>query len=186
MQILKQADVVMLTYLLPEKFTHSQCFANLSYYEPLTIHDSSLSQSVHAIVAARSGEVASAYQFWRRGASIDLGSDAHSSDDGIHAAATGAIWSGAIQGFAGVTIVEGELHLSPRLPGQWQRLQFSLMWRTAHLNIIVENQTLTVSTTEPVTLTIWGKTLTILESQRFTNDDFNLAINGTATTSGEA
>lgn len=186
MQILKQADVVMLTYLLPEKFTHSQCFANLSYYEPLTIHDSSLSQSVHGIVAARSGEVSSAYQFWRQGASIDLGSDAHSSDDGIHAAATGAIWSGAIQGFAGVTIVEGELHLSPRLPGQWQRLQFSFMWRTAHLNITVENQNLTVNTTEPVTLTIWGKTLTILESQRFTNDDFNLAINGTAATSGEA
>ncbi|UJD94836.1 glycoside hydrolase family 65 protein [Lelliottia amnigena] len=186
MQILKQADVVMLTYLLPERFTHSQCLANLAYYEPLTIHDSSLSQSVHGIVAARSGEVASAYQFWQEGAAIDLGGDAHSSDDGIHAAATGAIWSGVIQGFAGVTVVDGELNLSPLLPGQWQRLQFPLKWRTAHLNIIVENQTLMVNTTEPVTLTVWGETLTILDSHTFTVDDFYLAVHGTATTRGEA
>lgn len=186
MQILKQADVVMLTYLLPETFTRPQCLANLTYYEPLTIHDSSLSRSVHGIVAARCGEIASAYQFWREGAAIDLGDEPHSSDDGIHAAATGAIWSGVIQGFAGVTIVDGELHLSPRLPDPWQRLQFPLKWRTANLNIIVENQTLLVNTTEPITLTVWGKTVTIVDSQTFSVDDFSLLGYGTATMSGEA
>ena len=112
MQILKQADVVMLNYLLPERFTPQQCAANLAFYEPRTIHDSSLSKAIHGIVTARCGDTEGAYAFWRDGIAIDLGDDPHSSDDGIHAAATGAIWSGVIQGFAGLQIVEGELHLA--------------------------------------------------------------------------
>jgi hypothetical glycosyl hydrolase len=71
-------------------------------------------------VTARCGDVEGAYAFWRDGVAIDLGDDPHSSDDGIHAAATGAIWSGVIQGFAGMQIVEGELHLAPKLPAHWR------------------------------------------------------------------
>jgi hypothetical glycosyl hydrolase len=56
MQILKQADVVMLNYLLPERFTPQQCAANLAFYEPRTIHDSSLSKAIHGIVLARCGD----------------------------------------------------------------------------------------------------------------------------------
>ena len=56
MQILKQADVVMLNYLLPERFTPRQCAANLAFYEPRTIHDSSLSKAIHGIVLARCGD----------------------------------------------------------------------------------------------------------------------------------
>ncbi len=101
MQILKQADVVMLNYMLPEQFSAASCLANLQFYEPRTIHDSSLSKAIHGIVAARCGLLTQSYQFWREGTEIDLGADPHSCDDGIHAAATGAIWLGAIQGFAG-------------------------------------------------------------------------------------
>lgn len=99
MQILKQADVVMLNYMLPEQFSAASCLANLQFYEPRTIHDSSLSKAIHGIVAARCGLLTQSYQFWREGTEIDLGADPHSCDDGIHAAATGAIWLGAIQGY---------------------------------------------------------------------------------------
>ncbi|MCV5215665.1 glycoside hydrolase family 65 protein, partial [Escherichia coli] len=91
------------------------------YYEPRTIPDSSLSKAIHGIVAARCGLLTQSYQFWREGTEIDLGADPHSCDDGIHAAATGAIWLGAIQGFAGVSVRDGELHLNPALPEQWQQ-----------------------------------------------------------------
>lgn len=67
MQILKQADVVMLNYLLPERFTPQQCAANLAFYEPRTIHDSSLSKAIHGIVNARCGDTEGAYAFWRDG-----------------------------------------------------------------------------------------------------------------------
>ena len=184
MQILKQADVVMLNYLLPEKFTLEQCAANLAFYEPRTIHDSSLSKAIHGIVAARCGDTACAYQFWRDGVAIDLGDDPHSSDDGIHAAATGAIWSGVVQGFAGLQMMNGELHLSPKLPAQWQRLHFPLRWRNTDIEIAVEPQRLVVTTTAPVALTIWGKSLTIFGRQSFAMSDFDLPVDGTATSEG--
>ena len=182
MQILKQADVVMLTYLLPERFTPQQCAANLAFYEPRTIHDSSLSKAIHGIVTARCGDVEGAYAFWRDGVAIDLGDDPHSCDDGIHAAATGAIWSGVIQGFAGVQIVEGELHLAPKLPAHWQKLTFPLRWRNATLHFTYENEVLTIEASAPATLTLWGKTLQVSGRKICAYKDFLASENGTATT----
>jgi hypothetical glycosyl hydrolase len=182
MQILKQADVVMLNYLLPERFTPQQCAANLAYYEPRTIHDSSLSKAIHGIVAARCGDTERAYAFWREGVAIDLGDDPHSCDDGIHAAATGAIWSGVIQGFAGMQIVQGELHLAPKLPAHWRKLAFPLRWRNAHMHFTFENDVLTIETTAPVTLTLWGKTLCITDRQVCSFRYFFTSLGGTATT----
>ena len=181
MQILKQADVVMLNYLLPERFTPQQCVANLAFYEPRTIHDSSLSKAIHGIVTARCSDTEGAYAFWRDGVAIDLGDDPHSSDDGIHAAATGAIWSGVIQGFAGMQIVEGELHLAPKLPAHWRRLAFPFRWRNARMHFAFENEVLTIDTSSPVTFTLWGKTVCISEHQVFSYQDFLTSVNGTAT-----
>ncbi|CAH5636940.1 Kojibiose phosphorylase [Enterobacter cloacae] len=184
MQILKQADVVMLNYLLPERFTPQQCAANLAYYEPRTIHDSSLSKAIHGIVTARCGDTEGAYVLWRDGVAIDLGDDPHSSDDGIHAAATGAIWSGVIQGFAGVQIVEGELHLAPKLPAHWRKLSFPLRWRNVQMRFSFEDDALTVESSAPVTLTLWGKTLNVSGLQVFARTEFLTPSNGTATTEG--
>ena len=172
MQILKQADVVMLTYMLPERFTAAQCLANLAYYEPRTIHDSSLSKAIHGIVAARCGDAATAYRFWREGTEIDLGPEPHSSDDGIHAAATGAIWLGAVQGFAGVSICEGELHLAPIMPEQWQRLTVPLNWRGVSLTVMLTRDELILKTTESLTLWLWGQKTTVSGEARFAYPDF--------------
>ena len=106
MQILKQADVVMLNYLLPERFTPQQCAANLAFYEPRTIHDSSLSKAIHGIVLARCGDTEGRMPSGAMGLP-STGDDPHSSDDGIHAAATGAIWLGAIRDLLACTLAKG-------------------------------------------------------------------------------
>ena len=95
------------------------------------------SKAIHGIVAARCGDSAQGYRFWREGSLIDLGDDPHSCDDGIHAAATGAIWLGAIQGFAGVNVRHGELHLAPALPEHWQTLSFPLRWQGIDLQVTI-------------------------------------------------
>lgn len=133
-------------------------------------------------MAARCGDTEGAYAFWRAGVAIDLGDDPHSSDDGIHAAATGAIWSGVIQGFAGMQIVEGELHLAPKLPAHWRKLVFPLRWQNARLRFTFENDVLTLDTSAPVTLTLWGKTVCVSERQAFSRREFLTSFNGTATT----
>lgn len=185
MQILKQADVVMLNYMLPEQFSAASCLANLQFYEPRTIHDSSLSKAIHGIVAARCGLLTQSYQFWREGTEIDLGADPHSCDDGIHAAATGAIWLGAIQGFAGVSVRDGELHLNPALPEQWQQLSFPLFWQGCELQVTLDAQRIAIRTSAPVSLCLNGQLISVAEESVFCLGDFILPFNGTATTHQE-
>ncbi|EHQ9030326.1 glycoside hydrolase family 65 protein [Escherichia coli] len=185
MQILKQADVVMLNYMLPEQFSAASCLANLQFYEPRTIHDSSLSKAIHGIVAARCGLLTQSYQFWREGTEIDLGADPHSCDDGIHAAATGAIWLGAIQGFAGVSVRDGELHLNPALPEQWQQLSFPLFWQGCELQVTLDAQRIAIRTSAPVSLRLNGQLISVTEESVFCLGDFILPFNGTATTHQE-
>lgn len=185
MQILKQADVVMLTYMLPERFSADVCLRNLNFYEPRTIHDSSLSKSIHGIVSARCGDAEQGYRFWREGTLIDLGDDPHSCDDGIHAAATGAIWLGAIQGFAGLSVREGELHLNPALPDAWRQLTFPLRWQGSELRISLSRQEARISSTRPVTLWLNGTALTVNGEQTCSLANFILPTNGTATTQKE-
>lgn len=185
MQILKQADVVMLNYMRPEQFSPQQQLASLQFYEPRTIHDSSLSKAIHGIVATRCGLVEQGYSFWREGAVIDLGDDPHSCDDGIHAAATGAIWLGAIQGFAGVSLRNGELHLSPSLPHAWRRMAFPLCWQGRVLRIVMTPGTVQITTTSPVTLWLNGTPVNVVDTFDADLRDFILPVNGTATTDRE-
>lgn len=185
MQILKQADVVMLMYMLSELFTPVVCQANLNFYERRTIHDSSLSKAIHGIVAARCGNTHQGYQFWRDGARIDLGDDPHSCDDGIHAAATGAIWLGAIQGFAGLNVCNGELHLHPQLPEEWQKLTFPLCWQGSEITIALSQQSVHIESSSPVTLFLKGTPVTVVDKYSASLTDFISAVNGTATTHKE-
>lgn len=161
MQILKQADVVMLLYMLPWLYGEPVLRANLDYYEPRTIHDSSLSKAIHGIVAARCHEPEQAYRFWREGCQIDLGDAPHSSDDGIHAAASGAIWLGAVQGFAGVVAMQDELHINPALPKAWTSVAFPCCWRGRKLYITLTHQQLSVESDGPVTLHVHGKAVEV-------------------------
>lgn len=184
-QILKQADVVMLTYMLPELFSTDVCLANLRFYEPRTIHDSSLSKPIHGIVAARCGMAEQGYAYWREGAQIDLGDDPHSSDDGIHAAATGAIWLGAIQGFAGLSVRRGELHLCPALPQDWHTLSFPLQWQGSELKIAISKDGVTIGSTLPVTLWLNGSPVNVEGEAYFPLREIITPVDGTATTHGE-
>ncbi|MBJ3590498.1 glycoside hydrolase family 65 protein [Salmonella enterica subsp. enterica serovar Saintpaul] len=182
MQILKQADVVMLTYMLPEQFSPQTCLTNLRFYEPRTIHDSSLSKAIHGIVAARCGDSAQGYRFWREGAQIDLGDDPHSCDDGIHAAATGAIWLGAIQGFAGVSVRHGELHLDPALPEHWQTLTFPLRWQGVDLQITLNATEIHITSTAQITLWVNGASVCVQGTSVVRYGTFTISKIGTATT----
>jgi len=135
MQIIKQADIVMLLYLFPELFSEAIVKENLFYYEERTIHDSSLSKAIHAIVAARCNEMEAAYQFYQEACLIDLGSNPSSSDEGIHGASLGAIWLSVIFGFANMKMDKGRLTLNPKLPNNWTELIIPLHFQGRRLTI---------------------------------------------------
>ncbi|MBO0995726.1 glycoside hydrolase family 65 protein [Bacillus sp. SD088] len=153
MQILKQADVVMLLYLFPQLFSKEIVYQNFQYYENRTIHDSSLSKAIHAIVAMRCGEKDLAYQWFQEACLIDLGANPHSSDEGVHAASLGAIWL-AVFHFLNISFSEDSITVQPTLPKDWSRLKFPIQYRGRKLEFIVENEKLIVKNVGGAPLTI--------------------------------
>jgi hypothetical glycosyl hydrolase len=154
MQILKQADVVMLLYLFPDLYPGEVVKKNLHYYEEHTIHDSSLSKAIHAIVAARCGENEKAYRFFQEACLIDLGPNPHSSDEGLHAASLGAIWLAAIFGFANLSFKNNRLILNPKLPASWSELTFPLHFRGTSLTISLTHQKIKLTKVDGPEITV--------------------------------
>lgn len=150
-QVTKQADTLILFYLLEQTFLHDDerisetvKRANFHYYEPRTLHDSSLSLVTHAIVANDIGETDLAYTLFKKSTEIDLGPMMNTSDDGVHAASIGGIWKTAVFGFAGVRFVDGRLRINPRLPAHWDQMKFSIQWQGQPVTLSITNSTLSV------------------------------------------
>lgn len=128
-QISKQADVMILFYLLESIFSKTIKIANWNYYEPKTLHDSSLSLSTHSIIASDIHDYERAYQLYRQATAIDLGPNMKTSDHGIHAASLGGIWQCVVNGFAGIRLVENHLRIEPNLPKNWRSLQVPVVFK---------------------------------------------------------
>ncbi|WP_088816006.1 MULTISPECIES: glycoside hydrolase family 65 protein [Listeria] len=159
MQILKQADVVMLLYLFPALFPKNVMAKNLAFYEARTIHDSSLSKAIHAIVAQWCGNRELSYRFFKEACRIDFGDNPHSSDDGIHAASLGAIWLMVIHGFSGIQIRDGVLSVNPDLPDSWHELRFQFCYLGEQLAFALTKSALRIEkqTDVPMQLSVLGK-----------------------------
>jgi kojibiose phosphorylase len=138
-QILKQADVLMLLYLLPTAYDRTVSQVNWDYYTPRTDHTygSSLGPAIQAALAARQGAIEEAYEHFMRAARTDLLDVRGNTADGIHAASAGGLWQAVIFGFGGLRITEDGLVSEPHLPPGWTRLAFSLkylgQWHTFDL-----------------------------------------------------
>ena len=143
-QVSKQASVVMLMYLLEYRFGQKIKKANYEYYEPRTLHDSSLSLSTHAVLAADIGNIPLAYSLFRRATEIDLGPKMKTSDHGIHAASLGGIWQILICGFAGVRMLDGNLRIEPSLPTAIKSIDFPLVWKGQDLRVRIADGHFTV------------------------------------------
>ncbi|UOY05928.1 hypothetical protein L0P88_18550 [Muricauda sp. SCSIO 64092] len=162
-QVTKQASVVMLMYLLEHKFDHAIKKANYEYYEPRTLHDSSLSLSTHAILAADIDNLPLAYALFERAARIDLGPNMKSSDHGIHAASLGGIWQILVCGFGGVRMLDGKLRINPKLPPQIKEITYPINWKGNYLKIKVSEEKIAITNTGngAVNLSLLGQDLTV-------------------------
>ncbi|HYE37100.1 glycoside hydrolase family 65 protein [Methylocaldum sp.] len=134
-KVVKQADVVMLIYLLWDRFPPEVRKANFRYYEPRTTHGSSLSPSIHAAVAARLGDVKNAMRYFRQASEIDLTNNMGNAAGGVHAAALGGLWQAVIFGFAGLSLLPDGLGFTPHCPTEWRALRFTVAWRGIRLHV---------------------------------------------------
>jgi kojibiose phosphorylase len=144
-QLLKQADVVLLLYLFLDRFSAELKEKNYEYYEARTMHKSSLSPCIYALMGLEIGDHKRAYSYFIKTSYIDLVDASRNTADGIHAAATGGAWMTAIHGFAGMKVRRGVLSFDPWLPKRWQELSYACVWqgnvlriKVTHKNIIFQ------------------------------------------------
>lgn len=163
----KQADVIQLLTLMPDLFPEDVIKKNFEFYEDKCLHDSSLSLSAYAMVAARLIDADMALNFFRGALDTDFGETVCNSNAGIHAANCGGIWQCAVFGFAGLKADGDMLTLSPSLPKAWNKLSFRLFWRGAKLEICVAHDTVTVTSHNQVevTVSVGGKKLTVKDTE---------------------
>lgn len=131
----KQADTVMLLFLQNALFDDEIKKKNFIFYEDKTLHDSSLSKCIHAILANDFGLYEMAWDLYEKALKIDLGPQMKSSNEGIHSASTGGIWESTVMGFGGVRMENDNMHITPRLPQNWTKLVFPLKYHGCPLKV---------------------------------------------------
>ncbi|MBM2810295.1 MAG: Maltose phosphorylase [Chloroflexi bacterium] len=158
--VIKQADVVMLQVLLPSLFDASAHERNFRLYAERCGHGSSLSPAMHAVQAARVGNLMLAQRYFNQAAAVDLEDSMGNSSQGVHIAALGGLWQAAILGFAGMSPRPDGLSFQPRLPSGWKRMGFAVQWRgrTVRVEIDGEGHLLTASLegSEPLSIHVSG------------------------------
>jgi hypothetical glycosyl hydrolase len=165
LQATKQADVLLLLFLFEDLFPKEEKLINWNYYEPKTLHDSSLSLSTHAILAADLGKLEESYELFNKALDIDMGENMASSNEGIHAASLGGIWQMTVFGYGGVRCLDGKLRIEPHLPKAWNKLSFGIIWQNNPLTIEITKEQMTIVNhgEKEVEIESFGKSYTIKE-----------------------
>jgi trehalose/maltose hydrolase-like predicted phosphorylase len=158
-QVLKQPDVVLMEYLLNDQFDTKIKLADYKFYEPKTIHDSSLSPCIHAIMAAELGLEKKAFDYYNMTARLDLDDYNGNANAGIHIACHAGSWMAIINGFAGMRVRKGKLCFDPHLPKTWKRVKFALHFQGRLIAAELSRKGLALALTqgEPLDVLVDGK-----------------------------
>jgi maltose phosphorylase len=135
---IKQADVLQGIYLFEDRFDKAAIKKNFDFYEPMTVHESSLSPCVHAILASVIGYKEKAYEMYLRTARLDIDDYNNDTEDGCHITSMAGTWMSVVKGFGGMRVKDGELHFTPFIPDQWKSYSFRLEFRGSVIKVVVE------------------------------------------------
>ena len=134
-QLIKQADVIMLLFLLSTLFPPADKKRNYYYYEKRTMHKSSLSPILHAIMGLEVGDEDKSLHYYAHSLSTDLNDIHGNTNEGIHAASAGGNWQATIMGFAGLRLLKNCILFNPHLPEHWRGLKFAVWYQGARLRV---------------------------------------------------
>jgi maltose phosphorylase len=156
--MIKQPDVLMFIFLYNQEFSDDVKRANYEYYEPRCIHESSLSPSIHSILAAELGYHDQAFDFCRFATRLDLDNYNRNTHEGLHTTSIAAAWMNIVYGFGGMRSDGETLSFCPSIPKAWNSYSFHLMDRgsTVKVRIDQEMAEFTVKNGPPVSVKIYG------------------------------
>ena len=126
---IKQADTLQGFYFFEDHFTKEELQRHYEFYEPFTVHESSLSPCVHSVLASALGKTDEAYTLYLRTARLDLDDYNKEVHEGLHITSMAGTWLSIVEGFAGMRIKNGKLHFTSRLPKHWKNLSFKVIFQ---------------------------------------------------------
>jgi maltose phosphorylase len=142
---IKQADVLQGLFFFEPDFDIETIIRNFDFYEPRTVHESSLSPCVHSIIASKIGRKEKAYEMYLRTSRLDLDDYNHEADEGLHITSMAGSWMSVVYGFGGMRIKNGMLYLNPYLPKEWKAYSFKIRYRKSLLHIRVNKKLVEIS-----------------------------------------
>jgi maltose phosphorylase len=163
---IKQADTLQSLFWFENDFSEKDLKRHFDFYEPLTVHESSLSPCVHSILAAKIGYQQKSYEMYLRTARLDLDDYNHDTEEGLHITSMGGTWMAFVMGFGGMRAHDNKLILNPFLPDNWKSYQFRIDFRGAHLSFKKEKGKLIIVnySNVAVELEVWGKPVLLEEN----------------------
>jgi maltose phosphorylase len=139
---IKQADTLQGFYFFEDHFSKEQLEKHFDFYEPFTVHESSLSPCVHSIQAATLGRMEQAYTFYLRTSRLDLDDYNKEVEEGLHITSMAGTWMSIVEGFGGMRVKNDALHFEPRIPKEWNAYSFKINFRNQILKVSVhQNET---------------------------------------------
>lgn len=162
---IKQADVLQGLWFLNDSYSLEEKIRNFDFYEPRTVHESSLSPCVHSILAAETGREEKAYELYLRTARLDLDNYNKDTDDGLHITSMAGTWMSIVYGFGGMRIRDGKLHFNPIKPAAWRGYSFTVVFRGRLIKVAVSDEGTVVLLIdgEPVEVCVNGRNESIVK-----------------------
>ena len=171
-QFVKQADVLMLMYLLSDFYNKKTKKNNYWFYVNRTLHKSSLSPAMHSLIALEVGALSHAYQFFNVALRADISNLHGNTHEGVHAASLGGVWQCVVNGFAGIRLKKDMLSINPLMPRTWRKIGCSFLWKKHLLRIETKSNEIVVKVESPkkakVKLEIFGKVQFLMANKRYT------------------
>ncbi len=137
---IKQADVLQGFYFFEDHFGRDVLEKHFDFYEPFTVHESSLSPCVHSIQAAKLGRMEQAYKFYLRTSRLDLDDYNKEVEEGLHITSMAGTWMSIVEGFGGMRVLNDELHFTPQIPEQWESYTFKINFRNQIITVKVSKK----------------------------------------------
>ena len=137
---IKQADVLQGFYFFEADFSKESLEKHFDFYEPFTVHESSLSPCVHSIQAAKLGRMEQAYMFYLRTSRLDLDDYNKEVEEGLHITSMAGTWMSIVEGFGGMRILNDKLCFTPQIPKQWKAYSFKVNFRNGIITVHVTNK----------------------------------------------
>ncbi|PKK93592.1 MAG: family 65 glycosyl hydrolase [Tenericutes bacterium HGW-Tenericutes-6] len=138
--MIKQPDVLMFLFLYNQSYDLEIKKANYDYYEPKTIHESSLSPSIHSILASELGYKDEALNFFGFATRMDLDDYNRNTKEGLHLTSIAAAWVNIVYGFGGLRSDGEMLKLAPYCPKHWENYEFKFHYFNANIKVYVDHE----------------------------------------------